>query len=45
MLLTGETEVLGENPIPLPLCSPHISYSLVHDQTHISTLRGWLLTS
>jgi hypothetical protein len=28
MILTGETEVLGEKPVPLPLCPPQISTDL-----------------
>jgi hypothetical protein len=26
MILTGETEVLGEKPVPVPLCTPHIPH-------------------
>ena len=28
MKLTGETEVLGENPVPMLLCPPQIPYGL-----------------
>ena len=31
--MTGETEVLGEKTVPLPLCPPKISHELIWDQT------------
>ena len=39
MILTGETEVLGEKPAPVPLCPPQISYGLSWDQTRTSVAR------
>jgi hypothetical protein len=28
MILTGETEVLGENPVPVPICAPQMPHGL-----------------
>jgi hypothetical protein len=36
MILTGETEVLGEKPVTVPLCSPHISNGLARNRTRTS---------
>ena len=33
MILTGEKEVLKQNPTPLSLCPPNISHGLVRDRT------------
>jgi hypothetical protein len=40
MTLTGETEVLGEKPVTVPLCSPQISHGLAWDRTRVNTVRG-----
>jgi hypothetical protein len=32
MILTGETEVLGKHPVPVPLCPPQISRGLACDR-------------
>jgi hypothetical protein len=37
----GKTEVLGENPVPMPLCPPQIVYGL----TRASAVRGRRLTA
>jgi hypothetical protein len=31
--LQGKTEVLGEKPVPVPLCSPQIPHGLTEDRT------------
>jgi hypothetical protein len=36
MILTGKTEELGENPVPVPLCPPQIPHGL----TRASAARG-----
>jgi hypothetical protein len=33
MILTGKTEVLGENPVASPLSPPKISHKLTRDRT------------
>jgi hypothetical protein len=33
MILIGENEVLGEKPLPMPLCLPHIPHGLAWDWT------------
>jgi len=38
---TGETEVVVEEPVPLPLCPPQISPVLAWDQTCSSKFTGW----
>ena len=40
MKLTGETEVLGEKPVPVPLCPPQIPHGPIRDQTRASAVRG-----
>jgi hypothetical protein len=45
MILTGETEVLGEKPITVPLCPPQISYGLTWDRTRTFAVRGLPNTS
>jgi hypothetical protein len=32
----GKTEVLGENPVPVPLCPPQIPHGLSRDQTFVN---------
>jgi hypothetical protein len=34
MKLTGETEVLGEKPVPMPFCPPQITHGLTRDPSH-----------
>jgi hypothetical protein len=41
----GKTEVLGEKPVPVPLCPPQIPHGLTRDRTQASALRGQLLTA
>jgi hypothetical protein len=41
----GKTEVLGEKPVPVPLCPPQIPHGLTRDQTRASVVRGWRLTA
>jgi hypothetical protein len=36
MKLTGETKVLGEKPVPVPLCPPQIIHGLTRDRTRPS---------
>jgi hypothetical protein len=36
MILTGETEVLGGKPVPVPLCAPQISQGLTWERTPAS---------
>jgi hypothetical protein len=38
----GKTEELGENPVPVPLCSPQISHGLTRVQSRASAVRGIL---
>ena len=44
MKLTGETEVLGEKPVPLPLFPPQIPPGLTRDHTRASAVRGRRIT-
>jgi hypothetical protein len=39
----GKTEVLRENPVPVPLCSPEIRHGLTWDRPQASATRsaGW----
>jgi hypothetical protein len=41
----GETEVLGEKPVPVPLCQPQIPMDWSRDQTRASAVRGRRLTA
>jgi hypothetical protein len=41
----GKTEVLGENPVPVPLCPPQIPHGLNRDRTRASVVRGRRLTA
>jgi hypothetical protein len=36
----GKTEVLGEEPVPVPLCPPQILHGLTRDRTRTSAMRG-----
>jgi len=36
----GRADVLGEKPMPVPLCPPQISYGLARDRTRVSAVRG-----
>jgi len=38
MILTRETEVLGENPVPVYLCQPQISHELTWNRTRASVV-------
>jgi len=38
-MLQGETEVLGSNFVPLPLCPPQTSYGLIWIRTQTSAVR------
>jgi hypothetical protein len=43
MILTGETEKLGEESVPIPLCPTQISHGLTRTRTQASEVRGrWL---
>jgi hypothetical protein len=33
IILTGETEELGEQPVPVPFCPPHILHRLTRART------------
>jgi hypothetical protein len=41
----GKTEVLGEKPVPVPLCPPQIPHKLTWDRTRASAVRGQRLTA
>jgi hypothetical protein len=41
----GKTEVLGEKPIPVPLCPPQIPHGLTRDRTRTSAVGGRRLTA
>jgi hypothetical protein len=41
----GKTEVLGEKPVPVPLCPPQIPHGLTRDRTRASAVRGRRLTA
>jgi hypothetical protein len=41
----GKTEVLGEKPVPVPLCPPQIPYGLTRDRTRASAVEGRRLTA
>ena len=38
----GKTEVLGEKPVPVPLCPPQISHGLARDRTRASAATNLL---
>jgi len=39
MILTGETEVLGEELFPMPLCPPPVTWTGL-DRNLVSAMRG-----
>jgi hypothetical protein len=41
----GKTEVLGEKPVPVPLCPPQIPHGLTRDRTWASGMGGRRLTA
>jgi hypothetical protein len=41
----GKTEVLGEKPVPVPLCAPQIPRGLTQDRTRASAVGGRRLTA
>jgi hypothetical protein len=45
MILTGETEELGEKPVPVPLCPLKIQYELTRARIRASVARGRRLTA
>jgi hypothetical protein len=45
MMLTGKTEELGENPVPVQLCPPQIPEVLTWARTQASVMRGQRLTA
>jgi hypothetical protein len=40
MKSTGETEVLEESPVPVPLCPPQIPHGLTGDRTRACAVGG-----
>jgi len=45
MLLSGDTEVPGANPVPVLLCPPKIPQELAWEQTRASAFRGLSVVS
>ena len=45
MILTGDTEVLREKPVTVPLCPPQMSHGLAWDRTRASAVKGKQLTA
>jgi len=43
MILTGDIEVVGDKPVPMPLCAPQIRHGLTRDWT-LATAIMWRLT-
>jgi hypothetical protein len=41
----GKTELLGEKPVPVPLCPPQIPHGLTQDRTRASAIGGRRLTA
>jgi hypothetical protein len=41
----GKTKVLGQKPVPVPLCPPQIPHGLSRDQTRASAVGGRRLTA
>jgi hypothetical protein len=41
----GKTEVLGEKPVPVPLCPPQIPHGLIRSRTRASAVRDRQLTA
>ena len=44
MILTGKTEVLGENPVPVPLRPPQLPQGMAWDRKETSAVRGRRIT-
>jgi hypothetical protein len=44
-ILTGETEELGEKPVPVPPCPPQIRHGMTRARTRASAVRGRRLTT
>jgi hypothetical protein len=40
MMLKGETDEHGENPIPMPLCPSQIPHGLARAPTRVSGVKG-----
>jgi len=45
MILTGETQELGEKPVPVPLRPPQIPHRLIRVRTRASAVTGRWLTA
>jgi hypothetical protein len=45
MILTGETEELGDKSVPVPLCPLQIPHGEIRSRTRASAVRGWRLTA
>jgi hypothetical protein len=45
MVWTGKTKVLGEKPVPMPLCLPQIQLELASDRNQTCTVKGCQLTA
>jgi hypothetical protein len=45
MVLTGDTEEIGEKPVPVPLCPPQIPHGPNRMRTPASEMRGRRLTA
>ena len=45
MKLTGETEVLGDKPVPVPFCPLQIPHVLTRDRVRASAVGGRRLTA
>jgi hypothetical protein len=41
----GETEELGEKPVPVPLCPPQIPHGLTRDRSRASAVGGQRVTA
>jgi hypothetical protein len=45
MILIGETEVLREKPVTVPVCPQQMSHGLAWDSTRASAVKGKQLTA
>lgn len=45
IVLTGKTQVLGEKPLPMPLCLPQMPHRKVLVWTRASVMSDWQLTA
>jgi hypothetical protein len=45
MILTAETEELGEKPVSVLLCLPQITHGLTRERTQITALKARQLTA